>query len=153
MAAGYVVSDQGAIALTAATAKSILGVVAGTNANIKIVEFHVSFDGVTASAVPVLVELMSYDATTTGTRTSVTIQQLRGATRTVQATGFYNYTVEPTNLTKLKGWLVPAFMGSLTIQSPLGRETEQNASAKGLILRCTAPAGVNARGYIEFEEG
>jgi hypothetical protein len=34
----------------------------------------------------------------------------------------------------------------------LGREEEQDTTADALVLRCTAPAAVNAQGYIEFEE-
>jgi len=46
--------------------------------------------------------------------------------------------------------------GLLVIQFPLGREqvgTIAGASAgKGQLLRCNAPANVNVRGYLEFEE-
>lgn len=154
MAAGYTIDTQGGdVALTAATAKTVLNVINAANSLIKIVEFSVSFDGVTATAEPVLVELCSSTQATAGTSSSATIKQIRGATRTVQATGAYNYTAEPTVLTATKRWLVPAFMGLLVVQFPLGREPEQVTTADGLCIRCTAPAAVNVQGYIEFEEG
>lgn len=154
MSAGYLIgTDGGAIALSAATAKSIVSVYNAANALHRITELSVSFDGVSASAVPVLVELCSATAATTGTRTTGTVVQTRGPTRTAQSSGFYNYTAEPTVLTVHRRWLVPAFMGLLIVQFPLGREPERILSSGGTVIRCTAPAAVNVRAYMEFEEG
>jgi hypothetical protein len=152
---GYVIETAGAIALTAATAKTILNVISGANAVHRLVEFSVSFDGVTPTAVPVLVELCYSTQATAGTPTGGTFTptQARGPTRTPQALGSRNYTAEPTVLTTWKRWLVPAFNGLLVMQFPLGREPEQIVTADGMLLRCTAPAGVNCQGYLEFEEG
>ena len=152
---GYTITTAGALALTAATAKTILNIINGTNALVRLVEFSVSFDGVTATAVPVLVELCSSTQAGAGTPTGgmFTPTQIRGATRACQATGGRNYSAEPTALTVWKEWLVPAFNGVLVLQCPLGREPEQIVTVDGLLLRCTAPAGVNVRGYMEFEEG
>jgi len=153
MAAGYVFSTVGSLALTAATAKTILNLITATNALTRIVEFSVSFDGVTASAVPATVEICSSTQAGAGTPgTAPTITQIRGSTRTIQATAQQGYTAEPTALTTLKRWLVPVYNGVLVIQFPLGREPEQT-SAKGLAIRVTAPAGVNVQGYLELEEG
>jgi len=154
MSAGYTVKAGAAIALTAATAKTVLNVINAANSLIKLVELSLSFDGVTSSAVPALVELCSSTQATAGTAgSSPTPTQIRGPVRTVQATAGVNYSAEPTVLTPLKEWLVPVFMGSLTVQFPLGREPEQITTADGLCLRITAPAAVNVRCYIEFEEG
>ena len=154
MAAGYVVSTIGSLALVAATAKTILNVIAAANGLIRIVEFSVSFDGVTATAVPAAVELCYSTQTSAGTPgTTPTINQIRGPTRTVQATAAQNYSAEPTVLTVWKHWLVPVYNGLLVVQFPLGREPEETVTADGLCLRITAPAVVNVRGYIEMEEG
>jgi hypothetical protein len=151
---GYVIETAGAIALTAATAKTILNVISGANAINRLTELSVSFDGVTPTAVPVLVELCYSTQATAGTPgASPTPTQIRGATRTCQATAGRNYSAEPTVLTTWKRWLVPAFNGLLVVQFPLGREPEQIVTADGMLLRCTAPAGVNVQGYMEFEEG
>lgn len=152
MSAGYTVESNGDIALAAATAKTILSVINATNSLIRLVEFAVSFDGVSATAEPVTVELCSSTQATAGTSTAHTIAQCRGSTRTVQATGARNYTAEPTALTVLKRWLVHPQTG-LMVQFPLGREPEQVVTADALCLRCTAPAAVNVQGYMEFEEG
>ena len=62
-----------------------------------------------------------------------------------------NYTAEPTTLTVIKQWLVTPYGGNLVIQFRLGREPEADATTnKGIAIRLTAPAAVNARGYIEL---
>lgn len=152
MSAGYTVETTGDIALTAATAKTILSVINAANSLIRLVEIGVSFDGVSGTAEPVTVELCSSTQATTGTSTSQTPVQCRGPTRTVQASGARNYTAEPTVLTVLKRWLVHPQTG-LVIQFPLGREPEQVTTADALCIRCTAPAAVNVQGYLEVEEG
>jgi hypothetical protein len=152
---GYVIETTGDIALTAATAKTILNVVNGTNALIRLVEFSVSFDGVTATAEPVVVELCGSTQATAGAPTggTITLTQIRGPVRTAQSTGRRNYTAEPTVLTVWKRWLVSAFGGLLVLQFPLGREPEMITTVAGMCLRCTAPAAVNAQAYLEVEEG
>jgi hypothetical protein len=153
---GYVIETAGAIALTATVAKTVLNIINGTNAIVRLVELHISFDGVTPTAVPIVVELCYCTQATAGTPTGGTFTptQIRGATRTPQALGSRNYTAEPTAITVWKPWGVAAFNGSLTMQFPLGREPEQIVTADGLLLRCTAPATVNVlRAYLEFEEG
>lgn len=149
---GYTVESNGDIALTAATAKTVLSVINAANSLIRIVEFAACFDGVSATAEPVTIELCSSTQAGAGTSTSHTILQCRGPTRTVQATAARNYTAEPTVLTVLKRWLVHPQSG-LVMQFPLGREPEQVTTADALALRVTAPATLNFQGYMEFEEG
>jgi len=153
-AAGYVVSSgTSAIALAAATAKTIVNVIPSAGRTATVTELSVSFDGVTASAVPVLVELCQSTQATAGTSTAGTLTQVRGRATTVGATAGVNYTVEPTVLTATRQWLVTPNGGLWTIQFPLGREPEADATTvKGLALRVTAPAIVNVRGYVEFEQ-
>lgn len=152
MAAGYTVESNGDIALSAATAKTVLSVINASNSLIRIVEFALSFDGTSGTAEPVTVELCYSTQAGAGTSTSHTITQVRGAARTVQATAARNYTAEPTTLTVWKRWLVHPQTG-IMVQFPLGREPECVVTADALCLRCTAPAAVNVQGYIEFEEG
>lgn len=153
MPARYTVETAGSLALAAATAKTIVNWITATNALSRVVELSVSFDGVTSTAVPVTVELCSSTQATAGTSTAHTIAQTGGPTRTVQGTAARNYTAEPTVLTVLKRWLVRPDGGGLIVQFPLGREPEQVVSARGLAVRCTAPAAVNVQGYLEVEEG
>lgn len=153
MAATYSVAATADIALSAATAKTIISVICAANSPIRIVELSVSFDGVSGTAEPVTVELCNSTQAGAGTPgSSPTPLQTSGAPRTVQSAGALNYSAEPTTLTVLKTWLVHPQTGFI-LQSPLGRETQQTTTADALCLRCTAPATVNCRGYIEFEEG
>ena len=152
MPAGYTIETTGDIALTAATAKTILNFIAAANGTFIVVEFAVSFDGTSATAEPVTVELCYSTQAGAGTTTSHTITQARGPTRTVQGTAQRNYSAEPTALTVWKRWLVHPQTG-IELQFPLGREPEEIVTADGICLRCTAPATVNAQGYMEIEEG
>lgn len=151
MSAGYAITTEAAVALSAATAKTVLGVVAASSVGAKLTEINAEFDGATSTAVPVLVELCRGDGTSAGTVSSSTVRQIRGITRTAQCSGIRNATAEPTVLTVLKAWLVHP-QTSRQMQFPLGREVE-HVGAGGLYLRCTAPATVNVRAGMEFEEG
>ncbi|MBG0830507.1 hypothetical protein HS041_22355 [Planomonospora sp. ID67723] len=150
--ATYTVETNGDVALTAATAKTIMSAINAANSILKLVELSVSFDGTTANAEPVTVELCSSTEAGAGTATSHTPAQVSGPTRTIQGTAKRNFTAEPTVLTVLKRWLVHPQSG-LLIQFPLGREPMQVVTADALVVRCTAPAGVNVQGYMEIEEG
>jgi hypothetical protein len=152
MPAGYVVETTADVALTAATKKTILSVIAAANALIRLVEFGVSFDGISATAESVTVELEGSTQAGAGTSTSQSPVQTRGPTRTVQASGARNFTAQPSALTVWRRWLVHPQTG-IEMQYPLGREPEQITTADAIVLSCTAPATVNAQGYMEFEEG
>lgn len=148
----YVAQTEGAVALSAATAKTVLNVIAGANKGFKISELSFGFDGVTASAVPVLVELCRSTQAGAGTSTAVTPRFVSGNPAiSCQATAAKNYSAEPTVLTPIREWLLTPNSGTLIIPQPLGREFEPTAG-QAIALRMTAPAAVNTRGYIEFEE-
>ncbi len=153
MSSGYVVnSGASAVALAAATAKTVLGVVAASGVGARLNELGVSFDGVSASAVPVLVELCDSTGATAGTPGATPApKQVRGLARTAQCTAGNAYSAEPTVLTVLKHWLIHPQTG-FRHQLPLGREVE-HVGAGGLFIRVTAPAVVNVRADMEFEEG
>ena len=53
----YSVGTSAAVALAAATAKTILGVKSHANHGLSLVKVELAFDGATAAAVPVLVEV------------------------------------------------------------------------------------------------
>ncbi|GII87052.1 hypothetical protein Ssi03_50420 [Sphaerisporangium siamense] len=149
--ATYAIDTNGDIALSAATAKTILNVIAASGGLVKITELSVSFDGTSSTAEPVTVELCASTQAGAGTSTSHTPLQVSGATRTVSATGARNYSAEPTVLTVRKRWLVHPQGGLLVVQFPLSREP-QLAATGGWALRCTAPATVNVQAYLEFAE-
>lgn len=160
---GFVVNTGGsAIALVAATAKTLLYVNGGTNIPAAFAEVCVGFDGVTASAVPVLVELAGgtkASNSTPGTgSTSFTPLQMRGWAGALASgcAAANTCTSEPTVLVSWKQWLVTPNGGLLIVQFPMGKEPSSHsiASTSGLqiAIRATAPAVVNARGYEEHDE-
>src|SRR3569832_326732 len=101
----FVANTGGAIALAAATAKTILGVIPASNKSLTVTEIDVSFDGVTASAVPVLVELCASTGAGAGTSTSVTPNPSRGPLGvTVTSSAAKNNSAEPTALTTIREW-------------------------------------------------
>lgn len=149
--ATYTVETNGDVALSAATAKTVVQAINAATGILKCVEIGVAFDGVSATAEPVTVELTSSTEATAGTATSHTPVQVSGATRTVAGTAKRNYTAEPTTVTVLKRWLVHPQTG-VVIQFPLGREPQQSTGSDALGIRCTAPAAVNVQAYLEFAE-
>jgi hypothetical protein len=140
-----------AVPLVAATAKSVISIQGGTDFGIDLKKYRLEFDGVTSTAVPVLVEVCT--ATFAGLGTSTAITALAAAGRQNAATGFVsggNYTVEPTALTTLTSELVPAYMGSLWFDFMNWGDTPDSALNQGFVIRCTAPAAVNCRATLWF---
>jgi hypothetical protein len=151
--AGYSIVTGGAVALSAATAKTILGVKSHANFGIDLKKFKLSFDGVTATAVPVLVEVCAatFATNSPGTAsTAVTPAQLYGRAVTVGATAAKTWTTEPTVLTTIAEFLLTPVGGTVFYDWPLG-DTPDSPVSEGFVLRCNAPAGVNVRASMEFE--
>jgi len=155
-AVGYsIVNGTSAIALTAATARTVLGVKAHANSGLQVKWIDVCFDGVTASAVPVLVELCyaTFATNAPGTQsTSLTPLQTYGRPLTVGFTAAEAWVAanEPTVLTVLKRWLMPPDKGVVMYQWPLDNEPDC-ALGEGFAVRCNAPAAVNVRAGIGVE--
>lgn len=143
----YQCGTEGAVALSAATAKCIIGVKAHANSGLMVMGFRVAFDGVTASAVPVLIELgyCTWATNSPGTNsTSTTARQRTGRSLTAGFTAGKTWTTEPTVITVLDEWLLTPNSGTVILDTPLGTEPD-SALAEGFVIRCTAPATVNVR--------
>lgn len=149
--AGYMTATGAAVALTAATAKTVLNVIAPAQFGIDLKKFRVAFDGVTASAVPVLVEVCISTQATAGTSTAGTVTQIYGRSITAGFTAAYNYTAEPTALTVIETLpLLDPNKGLVMYDWPLG-DSPDTAVSNGFCIRCTAPAAVNVRASMQFE--
>lgn len=151
--AGYSAPTGAAVALSAATAKSVLGVKSGSAFGVDLKKIRVSFDGVTSTAVPVLVELCyaTFATNAPGTNsTSVTPAQVYGRTIAHGVTAARNWTSEPTVLTVLDEWLLTPNGGLAVYDIPLG-DTPDCAVSEGFAVRLTAPATVNARATLWWE--
>jgi hypothetical protein len=152
--AGYSTATGAAVALAAATAKTVLAVNSPAQFGCDLKKFRVAFDGVTASAVPVLVELMYSTMATNSTpgtgNTAGTVNQIYGRTITAGFTSFYASTSEPTALTLIDSFLLDPNKGLVIYDFPLG-DTPDTAVSNGIVIRCTAPATVNVRASMVFE--
>lgn len=154
--AGYRVGTNAAVALSAATAKTVLMVITPAQFGGDLKKLRVSFDGVTATAVPVLCELVtSTNATnstpgTNNTSQTANIQQVYGRSITTGFSAFSASTTEPTVLTVVEDFLLTPTGGTVFYDFPLG-DTYDWAVSAGMGLRLTAPAAVNARAAMTFE--
>jgi hypothetical protein len=145
----YVCDTEGAVALVAATAKSVVGAKAHANSGLILWGFAVSFDGVTASDVPVTVELLYATWATNGpgtNSTSTTPRQVNGRALTAGFTSGKTWTSEPTVLTVAHPVLsLTPNGGVIEKMFDWGDELDCNF-AEGFVLRCTAPTNaVNVR--------
>lgn len=139
-----------------AAVHTLLMAIAPAGHGLRIVEFGISFDGVTASAVPVDVELVQSTQAGAGTPgVSPTPVQIRGRATGGQApTAGSNYTAEPTVLTSLGHYFVTPNGGLYVEQFGEEDGIESDSSGgtiKGLGIRITPPAIVNVYGYIDVK--
>jgi len=151
--AGYACSTEAAVALVAATAKTVLGVTAPAQFGVDLKGFTISFDGTSATAVPVLVEIMyaTFATNAPGTAsTTVTVDQRYGRAITAGFTAARNWTTEPTVLTGYAEFLLTPNGGHVSYDWPLS-ETPDSAVSNGFVIRCNAPAAVNLRAGLKFE--
>jgi len=151
--AGYSVVTAAAVALAAATPKSVLGIKSAADFGLDIKGCDVGFDGVTASAVPVELELCvcTFATNSPGTNsTSRTPAQPYGRQMAHGITAASNWTAEPTALTVLKEGLLTPAGGVIWYDWPEGRTYDCDLG-NGFVLRCTAPAIVNIRASFDYE--
>lgn len=131
-----------------AGAKTCLNGIAGANTGVAVVEFGISMDGVTSSAVPATVDLFQSTQATAGTvgGSPPAVVQTTGRAAAAQITLAHNYTAEPTALTAIESFYVPQFMGLFVKQYPLGQEPETDFSGgtiRAIGLRINVTANVN----------
>ena len=153
--AGYIVTTGAAVALSAATAKTVLFVAGSSTHGLQLTYYDVAFDGVTSTNVPVFIEL-NYNTqasnSTAGTgNTSATVNQKYGrAVTAASITAGYNCSAEPTVQTNIDTFLLTPNGGVVKWREALGTESDFSVS-NGPALRLTAPAAVNARATFEVE--
>lgn len=156
--AGYSVQCTSAVPLLAGAAKSIVGVNAAATFGCVLKKYRVAFDGVTASAVPVYVEICNCTFATnppsTGgaVNTVETVWQNYGKGITAGFTVARAWTAgnEPTVVSPLDTFLLTPNGGTVIYDYPLGDCPDVGVS-NGFLIRCTAPAAVNVRGSLWFE--
>lgn len=153
MASVFSATTEGEEALAAATAETVIALIGATQVKPKIIEFGVSFDGISATAEPVLVRMIRTTADD-GTSTAATEVQFGDPDGpTPNCAAKHSYSAEPTKAAQpMAVWHVHPQAG-LVIQYPLGREPGlDNTTSNGIAIEVTAPAVVNCSAYIVWEE-
>ena len=136
------------VALVAATTKTVLQLIAPANTSLAVIGFEVSFDGVSNTAEPVIIQILRQ--TTAGTVTARTPLKTKDKSTALQSTGSENASVEPTAGDVLKTFHVHPRAGVLY---PFNIDNEIEIAGGGRLgLKLTAPAAVNCLATINFEE-
>ena len=149
MAAFQGAATTAEIALTAATAKTVLQLVAAANHRVKLLSWGIYFDGVTAAAEPVQIRLLRQ--TTAGTMSALTpVKRDDSIGETLQTTAQHTATAEPTAGDVLEVKEIHPQMGYEKLY-PFGGELIVGGGDR-LGIEVTAPAGVNCRAEMAFEE-
>lgn len=154
---GYslLVPSPSAVALVAGTAKTVLYVLAPSQFGVDLIGARVSFDGVLASDVPALCEIVRGTAATnstpgTGSTTATPVQNY-GQSITPGFTGAYNCTSEPTVLSALDLLKLTPNGGAYVYDFSLGQSIEC-APGQLIGLRITAITNaVNCFPVLKFE--
>lgn len=150
MRALYALYTSTAFAVSTAN-KTILAARGGAAFGMDLKRWGVSFDGVTASAVPILVELCAWTGAGAGT-SGVAVTPLQTGGRTIApglgASGS-NYTAEPTALNVIKAELVTPNGG--LFEQEFGWDSMPDSDVlSGFAIRLSAGAAVNARAFMEW---
>lgn len=143
------------IALTATTAKTVVGVQAATNICLNANEFAFSFDGATSSNAPVVCEIctttFATNAPGTNSSSQTPAKNDTGRAETIQAVAGNTWTSEPTVVTTYKCIDIGAFNGAYAWIVPFSTPVVC-IGGKGLSIRLTAPNNVNSSNDILCEE-
>ena len=149
MAAFIGMAQCAANALVAATQETLIQIVAAANHRVKVLEWGIFFDDSDVDAVPVAVVLQRQsDAGTSGANTPTKNDD--SLAETLLTTARDACTVEPTSGDVVDMILCHPQTGFVR-QYRVGEEVIVGGGDR-VGVRATAPAGVNARAYIRFEE-
>lgn len=147
---GTSATNSTAVALTAATAKTVVVVLGSANDTISLKRVMVSFASVTATDVPALVEVGIITAIGT-VGTAFTPVQTVGSTVASSCTAGYNNSAEPTYNRIFTATYVPVQNGLYDFYYPLGEEPGCDPS-QGFGIRVTAPQAQNCFASIWYSE-
>lgn len=150
MAAFIGIAQTAEVALAAASAKTVLQLVAASNHRVKLLGWGVFFDSTSVSAEPVQVIVVRQ--TTAGTMSANTPSKMDDSlAETLQTTAQDNATVEPTTGSDELDMAEVHPQSGYEIRYPLGQEPIIGGGDR-LGIVCTAPAVVNVRAKMIFEE-
>ncbi len=143
-------------ALTATTAKSVIGILAPTNQCVKIFGIYVGFDSVDVTKAAALIEICTCTFATNSPAgptncSAVTPRTTNGRPETIQTVCARTWSTEPTVIVSTRSLYIPTFMGSGVVFFPFAKEMFVPGAA-GALLRITSPVNVNFTGGFDCEE-
>lgn len=144
----FSLTTSAAVALTAATEKTLVQLNSGAAMITAITGLDITFDGTSNSAVPVIVKIIV--VSTAGTGSARNPIKTKDTSTALLGTGTENHSVEGTNGNILKIFHVHPQAG-VVYPIPMRDEIEMAASTR-LAVKVTAPAGVNALCTLYGEE-
>ena len=146
--ARFAVSTEGTeVALTAATERTIIQVLAATGVPLRVLGFGVFFDA-SAAAEPVQIKILRQTTAGSGS-TAVTVRKITSATYTVQATAIKSPTSEPTAGDILAVYEVSPMFG---YEKMFDESQIIEVPGDGRLgFSCKEPAGVNCEGFLIVE--
>lgn len=147
---GLYFASVDAIALTAATAKSVFELATPSTTRARITEWWVEFDGVTPTNTPVKVEVGRFSAAVT-TATGVTPSKYEPGDPASLMTAKHTATAEGAGTASDVFLHRVSPTSGLYVQYPLGRELVLAVSTF-FRIRCTAAQAVNASFGVSWEE-
>ncbi len=139
----------GMTALAAGVPKTVIRVKASTNQRAKVLGYGFYFDGTSNSATPVQIQIgrISADGTFTAATPMPNEEEL---SETFQTSVGVNASAEPTYSSYLKTLTVHPQLGYEYL-APMGQEiVVKGGGMLGFVIN--APAAVDVRGYVMFEE-
>ena len=147
---GTSATNSTAVSLTAATAKTALAVLGSSADSICLKRVRLSFNSVTSSDAPALVEVGIITAIGT-VGTSFTPVQIAGHTLASSASAGYNNSGEPTYNRIFESLYVPVNNGLVDWFYPLGEEPQCDVS-QGFGVRITAPQAQSVYASLVYSE-
>ena len=147
---GTSATNSTAVALVAATAKTVISVLGSAADTISLKRVRVSFASVTATDVPALVEVGIITAAGT-VGTAFTPVQIIGSTLASSCSAGYNHSGEPTYNRIFESLYIPVNNGLADWFYPLGEEPQCDIS-QGFGLRITAPQAQNCYASLVYTE-
>ena len=149
----YSITTEAEEALGAGTLETLLQLRGATTSKAKIIAWGVSFDGVTATDAPVLVQFcrQTSDGTTSTAATEVKFDADEPA---AGCTGFHSFgATEPTIGDVLELYEIHPQGGLFVREYPPGREPVlDDAATSRIAIVATAGAAVNAVAWMQWEE-
>jgi hypothetical protein len=147
-------ASRDALVVSTSGVKTLLELRQAASRSLTLKQWSIEFDGVTASNVPVQVQLVTTSGTASTGTAGIQPQVMRDLQPAVSASCVDTVTVENTTVVIIEQHRVPPTSG-LLIQYPLGEEPYKVGAASNtnaLGVRALAGAAVNAAVTMEAEE-